>query len=209
MVLTKKQIRDLLSLNNGGTPSGFFHILGIKYNPKWMNILCRTEITEQQYNEARQFLIDRSIDRKKEKKANKNVKKVCLIENNNTAGTNWNRKNIESRKNINPSSYEKIVINILTDLNINFLREHTITKMVSKNGNNLFFDFYLPNYNLAIEYDGYHHFIESNVDVINNDRIKNEFSEKYNINLIRISKKTENQIRKLICKKLKELPILF
>ena len=55
------------------------------------------------------------------------------------------------------------------------------------------FDFYLPKYNIIIEYDGEHHFIENkyfgigNLEYITtNDKIKNKYCEDNNIKIIRI-----------------------
>ena len=66
------------------------------------------------------------------------------------------------------------------------------------------FDFYLPDYNMCIEYDGKQHFqpikffggIESFKDIIIKDDIKNRFCTKNNISLLRISYK-ENINKKL------------
>ncbi len=68
----------------------------------------------------------------------------------------------------------------------------------------LFFDFYLPKLNICIEYDGIQHFkpidyfggLEQFNETIKKDLIKNDFCQKNNINLIRISYK-ENIIKKL------------
>ena len=57
------------------------------------------------------------------------------------------------------------------------------------------FDFYLPEYNLCIEYDGKQHFqpikffggIKSFKELIIKDEIKNRFCQENNISLLRIS----------------------
>jgi Zn finger protein HypA/HybF involved in hydrogenase expression len=64
------------------------------------------------------------------------------------------------------------------------------------------FDFYLPNYNICIEYDGIQHYIPIRGDkflqiVIKHDNIKNEFCKNKNIELIRIPY-TENNIESII-----------
>jgi len=64
-----------------------------------------------------------------------------------------------------------------------------------KNISSLKFDFYLPKHNICIEYDGIQHFKplkyfggeKAYNKIKNNDIIKNNFCEKNNINLIRIS----------------------
>lgn len=65
------------------------------------------------------------------------------------------------------------------------------------------FDFYLPTYNMCIEYDGLQHFescgwggVEKLKLTQLNDKIKNEYCEINNINLIRI-KYNENHIKSL------------
>lgn len=81
---------------------------------------------------------------------------------------------------------------LLNDSNIDYLREFKFDEC--KNINKLPFDFYLPKYNLCIEYDGEMHFKEierfggkSKLEYYkNNDNIKNKFCEDYNIKLYRI-----------------------
>lgn len=58
--------------------------------------------------------------------------------------------------------------------------------------NKLPFDFYLPEYNILIEYDGKQHFkpewgVKSFVEIKRNDEIKTEYAKNHNIELIRIS----------------------
>lgn len=76
--------------------------------------------------------------------------------------------------------------------------------MECKNNRSLPFDFYLPEYNTCIEYDGEQHFypidfsfgklshenvLEKFIDVKKNDSIKTNFCKKEGINLLRISYK--------------------
>jgi len=66
-----------------------------------------------------------------------------------------------------------------------------------KNKNTLPFDFYLPNYNLCIEYDGEFHYIDKFGGLEQqkiNDEIKNNFCIKENIKLIRIPYTEFNKI---------------
>ena len=68
------------------------------------------------------------------------------------------------------------------------------------------FDFYLPDYNLCIEYDGEQHFKNNEFfggeDAFKirqkHDKIKNDFCEENNINLLRISYKQFNEVEDLI-----------
>lgn len=79
-----------------------------------------------------------------------------------------------------------------------------------KNKRNLPFDFYLPEYNTCIEFDGEQHFNISNrsKDVVknlknfnstqHNDKIKDEYCQNNNIRLIRISYKDFNNIENIL-----------
>ena len=91
------------------------------------------------------------------------------------------------------TSYNEIYIaQILADNQINFEREKVFKNC--KHIKSLRYDFYLPDYNLCIEYDGEQHYkpIEyfggetAFKERQNNDRIKNKYCEDNNIGLIRI-----------------------
>ena len=102
----------------------------------------------------------------------------------------------------NTSKKEKIIENILTDKNIKFIREKTFEGC--KNINLLRFDFYLPKYNICIEYDGIQHFKSIEIwggekKLLENkfrDSIKSNFCKLNKIKLIRINYK-ENLVRKI------------
>jgi very-short-patch-repair endonuclease len=91
------------------------------------------------------------------------------------------------------SKGEKKISEILSKFNIAFIREKTFQNCVGKR-RKLPFDFYLPNQNLVIEYDGIHHFEAVNAfggengfkTVQQNDKRKGEFLKENNINLLRI-----------------------
>ena len=88
---------------------------------------------------------------------------------------------------------EKIVRNYLIENNIIFESQKNFKDCIYKKY--LFFDFYLPDYNICIEYDGEQHF--KSVDYFGGekvfeenkirDKIKNEYCNNNNIRLIRIS----------------------
>lgn len=90
------------------------------------------------------------------------------------------------------SKGEKQISEILEKLNIKFKREYKFDNC--KNINVLSFDFYLPDYNFCIEYDGKQHYepndffggINSFEKIKHNDKIKNEYCKNNNIHLIRI-----------------------
>jgi len=94
------------------------------------------------------------------------------------------------------------IMNYLNDNNIKFYCEYRFSNCRDKLP--LPFDFYLPNYNMCIEYDGEQHFKEVKIwngviglsERIKKDKIKNEYCLKNNIKLLRI-KYNENIIDKL------------
>jgi hypothetical protein len=97
------------------------------------------------------------------------------------------------------SKGELIISKILNELNISYEREKTFktcifpdTKYLAK------FDFYLPDYNLLIEYDGVGHFKPTaNWDfeqTKRNDKFKNQWCKENNIPLIRIPYTDFNKI---------------
>jgi hypothetical protein len=94
---------------------------------------------------------------------------------------------------------ESKIRNILKSMNIDFSKEHVFDDCVNTNNGEkrckkLQFDFYFPSKNIAIEYDGIHHFkpvkrfggIERFNTQKNNDKIKDEYCEKMGIKLVRI-----------------------
>jgi len=93
------------------------------------------------------------------------------------------------------SKGENKIIEILNDLSINFIfQQHYDDCLNPKNNALLFFDFYLPDYNLLIEYDGEQHFKPTGArftkDIVEEiqyrDNIKNIYCQEHNIPLIRI-----------------------
>jgi very-short-patch-repair endonuclease len=93
------------------------------------------------------------------------------------------------------SKGEKQILLYLTKYNINYIKEKFFNNCLSPKGNKLRFDFYLPDYNLLIEFDGQHHYKPVNKynrakrthkQTVINDQIKNQFVLDNNINLLRI-----------------------
>jgi hypothetical protein len=86
---------------------------------------------------------------------------------------------------------ERLIRTYLENKKIIFFTNHSFEDC--KRIKRLKFDFYLPDYQIIIEYDGEHHFIENkyfgigNLEYITgNDKIKNKYCIDNNINLIRI-----------------------
>lgn len=104
---------------------------------------------------------------------------------------------------------EKEIRRILRELDISFVSQKRFDDL--KYRSFLYFDFYLPSYNTCIEFDGEQHF--SSFDIFGGqksfeivkerDRIKNEYCDKNDINLLRITyqdKDIDNIIRNYILK---------
>lgn len=91
---------------------------------------------------------------------------------------------------------EEKVQNLLNNLNIKYEQQKTFTDLISDKSYPLRFDFYLPDYNCCIEYDGIQHFEyregscwndEQNfLNTQKNDKLKNKYCKDNNISLIRI-----------------------
>jgi len=102
------------------------------------------------------------------------------------------------------SNGEKAISTFLNEIKVSFLREHSFSDC--RNRLPLEFDFYLPTYNLCIEYDGKQHF-ESNdffggeeafTQLVKNDNIKNQYCHINNIKLIRIDYNNQNNIKNIL-----------
>jgi very-short-patch-repair endonuclease len=110
----------------------------------------------------------------------------------------------EGCPNCKKSKGENIIKEYLLKNNIKFFPQYKFTHC--KNKRLLAFDFYLPNYNLCIEYDGKQHFnpirffggLESFNYMKNNDLIKNKYCIKENIKLLRIKYNEYKHINKIL-----------
>ena len=109
------------------------------------------------------------------------------------------------------TSGEQMIKRWLIDNCINYETQKRFEKC--KNKRMLPFDFYLPDYNICIEYDGAQHFIEVEhwggkkylLQRQQNDKIKNVYCEKYGIYLIRI--RYDENVYMVLNNKLK--PMIF
>jgi len=105
----------------------------------------------------------------------------------------------------NSSKGENKILIFLKERNIEYKKEKTFDGC--KHINKLRFDFYLPKYNLCIEYDGIHHFIDnifdqSLVSYKEKDEIKNKFCIDNNIDLVRIPYTDYPNIDRILIEKL-------
>lgn len=102
----------------------------------------------------------------------------------------------------NESKGEKIIFDFLTQNNIEFKRQKTFDQCTDKR--KLSFDFYLPQHNICIEYNGIHHYkpveyfggLTTTKNQKKRDKIKKAFCKKNNIQLI-IIKYNDNLMNKL------------
>lgn len=113
------------------------------------------------------------------------------------------------------SKSEFIITNYLENNNIKYLPQYKFDDCVDKRC--LPFDFYLPTYNLCIEYDGEQHYnshffdtrYENSEELFNkvqhHDQIKNEYCKTYGIELLRIPYWEQDNIEQIITDKLNEL----
>jgi len=79
------------------------------------------------------------------------------------------------------SVYEEYLAILLNDLGVKFIREYFVKGS--------FFDFYLPDYNIFIEYDGIQHVLEDGASlfaITNRDKIKNVLAESEGKSILRI-----------------------
>jgi hypothetical protein len=150
----------------------------------------------------------------KYEKNNKNIIIICLKHNQfkQLPTAHLNGSGCPKCKN---SKGESIIRVWLENNNIKYETQKTFTGCVNKK--KLRFDFYLPNFNMCIEFDGQQHFKEGiNKSFVHGykftendfkknchkDKIKNNFCKEHNIKLIRISYKKINKIEKILTKKL-------
>lgn len=105
------------------------------------------------------------------------------------------------------SKGETAINNYLNFNNINFIREYTFVDCHSIEGTRykLRFDFYLPDYNMCIEFDGLQHYKRikywglDKFDIIQrNDGIKNKYCKDNNIQLLRIRYNQINKVEEIL-----------
>lgn len=89
------------------------------------------------------------------------------------------------------SSNEVVISCFLTPTGINFIPQQRFDDLISDCNIQLRYDFYLPDYNLIIEYDGEYHYNpihgeDTLIRTKKNDEIKTKYAEKHGIQLIRI-----------------------
>lgn len=106
------------------------------------------------------------------------------------------------------SKWEDFICNYLLSLNVDFEEQKRFKDCTNTKGSDMLpFDFYIPKYNLLIEYDGLHHFEPINgwggeekfAKTQENDNIKNKYCKNNEIRLLRIPfYLSENEIKQSI-----------
>lgn len=105
------------------------------------------------------------------------------------------------------SGGEDMIKHQLDMLHIDHIRECHFDSLIGIGGLPLRYDFYLPMYNICIEFDGQHHFQPVQIfggqeyfeKTIHHDQLKNEYCKEHNIQLIRIPYwKTDEEIKQII-----------
>ena len=103
------------------------------------------------------------------------------------------------------SKWEMFIYDFLVSLGVDFVYQKRFEDCTNQKGSDMLpFDFYLPSYNIIIEYDGEHHFQpvkgwggdEKFHITLQNDYIKNNYCRINNITLLRLPYTcTENDIK--------------
>lgn len=108
------------------------------------------------------------------------------------------------RKWATQSKGEKRISKFLTSEYIEFKTEWFFKGLYNyAKSNLLYFDFYIPKYNLCIEYDGQQHYATTKPESAKmNDYLKNAYCAKNRIHFLRIKYTDFENIEKLICKKI-------
>ena len=95
---------------------------------------------------------------------------------------------------------ERKIATVLDSLDIDFIEQHVFLDCRSNKNRVLYFDFFLPDYNCCIEFDGEQHEkgwkkdLSTLSDIQERDKIKDNYCKNNNIYLIRISYKDQNKI---------------
>ena len=85
--------------------------------------------------------------------------------------------------------------NLLNEIKIKYISQYHIDDLKSKNNYHLYFDFFLPDYNIIIEYQGEQHYHPLNYEIYDEDNykklqerdnLKREYCKNHNIKLIEI-----------------------
>lgn len=115
------------------------------------------------------------------------------------------------RKGSNQSGGERRISNFLKSELVEFHREFYFKGLYNYSKSSfLYFDFYLPKYNLCIEYDGQQHYKQKKTESAKiNDFLKNAYCLKNNINFLRIKYTDFDNVEKLILEKIDKIDPVY
>lgn len=114
------------------------------------------------------------------------------------------------------SKGEKTIAQYLDNNNVAYTQEQTFKNCVNGKNNLLRFDFYLEQFNLLIEYQGQHHYAPVNKyrrakivheSTVIHDKIKEDFADTHQINLIKIDYRNYNKIEEILSELLHEIEL--
>lgn len=120
-----------------------------------------------------------------------------------------NEKLISFRKSAKQSKGEERIAAFLGSELVEFKTEWFFKGLYNYSKSSLlFFDFYLPKYNLCIEYDGQQHYGSKKTEAQKmNDFLKNAYCVKNKVWFLRIKYTQFNEIEKLICAMIDKITI--
>lgn len=129
----------------------------------------------------------------------KSFKKYNTIKQNSTSLT-------QQRKTSKLSYGENKIAEFLKKECLMFYREFFMRGLYSRRGRFLYFDFFIPEYKLCIEFDGSQHYSKDKTESAKeNDFRKNAYCLKNGLNLLRIKYDQVDDIEHLICKKVDDI----
>ena len=98
------------------------------------------------------------------------------------------------------TSGERIVANVLDEMSVPYIFQYKFDDCVAKR--RLPFDFYLPDYNSIVEFDGPQHFFDipgrNHQMTAEHDKIKNAYCDSNGIPILRISYIDSNKTKQLV-----------
>jgi very-short-patch-repair endonuclease len=114
------------------------------------------------------------------------------------------RKVTSYRKAAKQSGGERRISRFLESEGVEYNREWYFKGLYNYHKTHLlYFDFYISEYNLCIEYDGQQHYHDRKTEAAKmNDYLKNAYCAKNGINFIRIKYTDYDNIERLICEKI-------
>lgn len=151
------------------------------YHKEQISNIARRDLTNQRFGKLiALYPTDKRVDNKVVWHCKCDCGNECE-----TASVNLTSGNTLSCGCIRYSIGEARIIKILEDNNINYQREYKFQDLGLYR-----YDFYLPDYNRLIEFDGEQHFRDTGwglaYDTKQRDQIKNNYAKSHNIQLVRI-----------------------